>query len=291
MKHIFLVFLFLSNTMAQIPAFDWQGHRGCRGIMPENTIPAFLKALELGVTTLELDVVISKDGQVVVSHEPYFNPDISTDPNGQPVAKSSKINLYEMNYADIAKYDVGLRGNPNFLDQQKLKIHKPLLIEVIKAAEDYRKKHNLATFGYNIEIKSEQNEYDKWQPQPAVFCGLVYEIIAQLLPFERVTVQSFDFNVLKYWKKQTDAGVYKKVILSALVSNLKGIEKNVEDLGFKPQVYSPYYRLLNLEKVNQLHALGIKVVPWTVNTTAEMAELKAMGVDGIITDYPNKIPK
>ena len=291
MKHIFLVFLFLSNTMAQIPAFDWQGHRGCRGIMPENTIPAFLKALELGVTTLELDVVISKDGQVVVSHEPYFNPDISTDPNGQPVAKSSKINLYEMNYADIAKYDVGLRGNPNFPDQQKLKAHKPLLIEVIKAAEDYRKKYNLANFGYNIEIKSEQNEYDKWQPQPAVFCGLVYEIIAQLLLFERVTVQSFDFNVLKYWKKQTDAGVYKKVILSALVSNLKGIEKNVEDLGFKPQVYSPYYKLLSSEKVNQLHALGIKVVPWTVNTTAEMAELKAMGVDGIITDYPNKIPK
>lgn len=291
MKHIFLVFLFLSNTMAQTPTFDWQGHRGCRGIMPENTVPAFLKALELGVTTLELDVVISRDGQVVVSHEPYFNPDISTDPNGQPVAKNSKINLYEMNYADISKYDVGLRGNPSFPDQQKLKTHKPLLIEVIKAAEDYRKKHNLANFGYNIEIKSEQNEYDKWQPQPAVFCGLVYEIIVQLLPFERVTVQSFDFNVLKYWKKQTDAGIYKKVTLSALVSNLKGIEKNIENLGFKPQVYSPYYKLLSLGKVNQLHALGIKVVPWTVNTAAEMTELKAMGVDGIITDYPNKIPK
>jgi len=291
MKYLFLIFLFLSNTMPQIPPFDWQGHRGCRGIMPENTIPAFLKALELGVTTLELDVVISKDNQVVVSHEPYFNPDISTAPNGQPVAKGSKLNLYEMTYADIAQYDVGLRGNPNFAEQQKLKTNKPLLIEVIKAAEDYRKKHNLATFGYNIEIKSEANEYDKWQPQPTVFCDLVYKTIANLLPFERVTVQSFDFNVLKHWKKQTDAGIYKKVTLSALVSNLKGIEKNIEDLGFRPEVYSPYYKLLSQEKVNQLHALGIKVVPWTVNTADEMAALKALGVDGIITDYPNRIPR
>ena len=277
--------------MSQTPPFDWQGHRGCRGLMPENTIPAFVKALELGVNTLELDVVISKDGQVVVSHEPYFNPDISTAPNGQLVPKGSKINLYEMAYTDIKKYDVGTRGNAAFAEQQKMPAHKPLLAEVIKVVEDYRKKHKLAAFGYNIELKSEADEYDKWQPQPAVFCDLVYKILATNTLFERVTVQSFDFNILKHWKKQTDAGAYKKVAISALVSNLEGIEKNIENLGFKPDVYSPYYKLLNTEKVKQLHVLGIKVIPWTVNTAAEMTNLQQMGVDGIITDYPNRIPR
>lgn len=289
--HLFVHLVLLAPVMSQTPTFDWQGHRGCRGLMPENTIPAFLKALELGVNTLELDVVISKDRQVVVSHEPYFNPAISTAPSGQPVPKGSKINLYEMAYADIKSYDVGARGNAAFADQQKLPTYKPLLTEVIKAAEEYRKKNNLANFGYNIELKSEANEYDKWQPQPAVFCDLVYDVIAQMLPSTRVTVQSFDFNILKHWKKQTDAGAYKKLTLAALVSNLKGIEKNIKDLGFQPDIYSPFYKLLNPKKVKQLHALGIKVIPWTVNTTPEMQKLRAMGVDGIITDYPNRIPK
>ena len=274
--------------MSQTPAFNWQGHRGCRGLMPENTVPAFLKALELGMNTLELDVVISKDGQVVVSHEAYFNPDISTAPDGQPLPKGSKINLYQLNYADIKKYDVGLRGNPAFAAQQKLKTHKPLLSEVVKAAETYRKKHKLAAFGYNIEIKSEEVEYDAFQPRPEVFCDLVYAEISKLIPLGRVTLQSFDFNVLKYWQKQTVAGVYKKVKLSALVSNLDGIEANIKVLGFKPEVYSPYYKLLTAEKVKQLHDLQIKVIPWTVNTVEEMKTVKAMGVDGMITDYPDR---
>ena len=289
--HFFVHSFLVASAMSQTPPFDWQGHRGCRGLMPENTIPAFVKALELGVNTLELDVVISKDGQVVVSHEPYFNPDISTAPDGKPVPKGSKINLYEMAYTDIKKYDVGTRGNAAFAEQQKMPAHKPLLAEVIKVVEDYRKKHKLAAFGYNIELKSEADEYDKWQPQPAVFCDLVYKILATNTLFERVTVQSFDFNILKHWKKQTDAGAYKKVAISALVSNLEGIEKNIENLGFKPDVYSPYYKLLNTEKVKQLHVLGIKVIPWTVNTAAEMTNLQQMGVDGIITDYPNRIPR
>lgn len=279
------------TLMAQTPTFDWQGHRGCRGLMPENTLPAFKKALDLGMTTLEMDVVISKDRQVVVSHEPYFNPDFSIAPDGLPVPQKPKINLYELVYADIKRYDVGSNGHKGFAQQQKLKTYKPLLSEVIEAMEAYRKEKNLPAFGYNIEIKSEETEYDQSQPQPAEFSDLVHAIIAQRLSPERVTLQSFDFNVLKHWHKQIQSGNYKKVQLAALVANAKGIEKNLAMLGFKPDIYSPYFQLLTSERVQQLHRQGIRVIPWTINTTEDMVRIKAMGVDGIITDYPDRLPK
>lgn len=288
---LFLITMGLETTFAQSSSFNWQGHRGCRGLMPENTIPAFLKALEYGVTTLELDVVISKDKQVVVSHDPYFHPDFSIAPDGTPVPKNPKIVLYELPYEEIKRYDVGSNGNTHFPEQQKIRTYKPLLRDMIKAVEAYRVKNQLPLFLYNIEIKSEEKEYDKSQPQPAEFSDLVYKELSSLLAPERIVLQSFDFNVLKYWKKQIEAGVYKKIALSALVANAKGIEKNIEDLGFTPDIYSPYYLLLSAERVQQLHKMGVQVVPWTVNSTEEMVKIKAMGVDGIITDYPNRIPK
>ena len=283
--------LVMQTSFSQKFTFNWEGHRGCRGLMPENTIPAFLKALDLGVNTLELDVVISKDRQVVVSHDPYFHPDFSIDPDGKPVPKGANVFLYHLDYDQIKKYDVGSNGNPGFPEQQKLKIHKPLLGEVIQAVEAYQREKKYSPVWYNIEIKSEEKEYDISQPQPAPFSDLVYAEITPLLPPERIVIQSFDFTVLKYWKKEIDAGIYKKVTLAALVANLKGIEKNLEELGFKPDVYSPYFQLINSKKVKQLHAMGIQVIPWTVNASEDMKRIKAMGVDGIITDYPNRIPK
>lgn len=283
--------LAMQTSFSQKVTFSWEGHRGCRGLMPENTIPAFLKALDLGVNTLELDVVISKDRQVVVSHDPYFHSDFSIDPAGKSVPKGTTIILYQLNYDQIKQYDVGSNGNPGFPEQQKLKTYKPLLREVIQAVEAYRERKNLPPVGYNIEIKSEEKQYDVSQPQPAPFSDLVYAEIAQRLPPDRIIIQSFDFAVLKHWKKQIDAGIYKKVTLAALVANLKGIDKNLAELGFKPDVYSPYFQLINSKKVKQLHRMGIQVIPWTVNTTEEMKKIKTMGVDGIITDYPNRIPK
>lgn len=285
-----LLMLTATLTLAQKPGFDLQGHRGCRGLMPENTVPAFLKALDLGVTTLELDVVISQDKQVVVSHEPYFNADITLTPDGQPVDKKTQkqLNLYQMPYAEIKRYDVGSIGNPNYPEQQKLKTYKPLLSEVIREAEAYRKQKGLPAFSYTIEIKSVPSEYGTYQPEPGLFADLAYAQIIQQLPPERVIIQSFDFAVLKHWKTQTDAGNYQKMRLAALVENLRGPEKHLEELGFLPDIYSPYYRLLSKEKIVRLHERGIKVVPWTVNKTDDMKQLIDWGVDGLITDYPNR---
>ena len=257
--------------------------------MPENTIPAFLKALDLGVTTLELDVCISADGQVVVSHEPYFNAAFTTKPDGIPVAKSEEkaLNLYRMPYSEIKKYDTGQRGNVGFPDQQKLPTYKPLLREVIEAAEAHAQKTDRAKPRYNIEVKSEEKEYNVSQPPVADFCDLVYAAIHAQLPPERVTVQSFDFNVLKHWKQKTDAGQYKKLALAALVSR-QGPDKAVKDLNFRPDIFSPYHVLLSKAKVDSAHKLGMKVIPWTVNDTENMQKLIDWGVDGIITDYPDR---
>jgi len=270
--------------------FDVQGHRGSRGLKPENTIPAFLTALDLGATTLEMDVIISKDKQVVISHEPYFSAAYSIRPDGTPVSKKDEkgLNLYRMDYADIRQYDTGSNGNPAFPEQEKMKARKPLLSEVIEMAEAYRKTHNLPAFGYNIELKSDPSEYDKSQPQPAPFSDLVVAVLKDHIAPDRITIQSFDFAILKHWKQQINAGKYPTVRLAALVENMRSPEKNIDELGFKPDIYSPYYRLLSQDKIARLHKQGILVIPWTINQRDDMERLKKWGVDGIITDYPDR---
>ena len=295
---LLLFYMLMTSSLVAQPArthsggpYDLQGHRGCRGLMPENTIPAFLKALDLGVNTLELDVVISQDRQVVVSHEPYFNAEFSSKPDGTPVSKSEQkgLVLYKMPYSEIKRYDVGSNGNPRFPEQQKLKVYKPLLSEMIAAVEAYRIQKNLPAFSYNIELKSEEAEYGQSQPRPAEFCELVNSVLSKaMLPADRITIQSFDFAVLQEWNQQAAAKKALPVRLAALVENIRGVDHNLKKLGFKPAIYSPYFQLLGRESVDSLHQQGIKVVPWTVNNVADMRRMLELGVDGIITDYPNR---
>ena len=293
MKNIFPGFLSILTfqfSMAQTTHFEIQGHRGCRGLLPENTIPAFLKALDLGVNTLELDVIITKDKRVLISHDPFFNPAISTDPTGKFVLKESDFNTYQLDYQEIAKFDVGLRGNPNFPEQQKTAVSKPLLADMLKAVEVYRKEKKLPKFSFNIELKSLVKEYDISQPQVAEFCQLVYDEIMQYVSPKRVVIQSFDFNILSHWNKQMQSRKFKKMQLSALIEpeSENDIQKNLAILGFKPAIWSPYFATLDDKKVETLHQLGIKVIPWTVNTIDAMKKIKALGCDGLITDYPDR---
>ena len=284
-----LLIIFTIHTM-QAQTFDIEGHRGSRGLMPENTIPAFQKALDLGVTTLELDVCISKDHQVVVSHEPYINSLFSTHPDGRIVDKKEEksLNLYLMDYEEIKKYDTGLRGNVLFSQQQKIAVYKPLLKDMIAACEKYIKEKKLPKVQYNVEIKSEEQEYGVSQPNTVQeFSDLVYQELLKQLPAKRIILQSFDFNVLKYWKQQMDAGNYKKVRLSALVT-AEGVQPSFDKLGFLPDIFSPYFKGLTKGKVEMCHQKGVKVVPWTVNEVVDMQNMKDIGTDGLISDYPDR---
>ncbi|MDH5474642.1 MAG: glycerophosphodiester phosphodiesterase family protein [Cyclobacteriaceae bacterium] len=283
MKKIAVLVLLLTSKTMIAQVIDVQGHRGCRGLMPENTIPAFLKALDLGVTTIELDVVVSKDGKIVVSHDPYLNPDICLSPDGEEIGDKGDFNLYNMTYDEILRCDCGSKGNPKFEEQGKQTLSKPLLSDVIKKVEWHIKSYTQYEVDYNIEIKSTQSGDNVYHPTPAIFSELVYELIDKYIPIERIIIQSFDFRVLKYWHK-----MHPQVRLAALVDNQKSIQTNLANLGFKPNVYSCYYPLLDEGKVRYLQKNGMKVIPWTVNDTTIMNELVRWGVNGIITDYPDR---
>lgn len=286
---LFIVLLFSIGGFSQMPAnFSIEGHRGARGYVPENTIPSFIKALEMGADTLELDVVVSLDNKLVVSHEPWFSSVISLDKDGKPIPadKEKEFNLYKMNYADIKLYDVGSIGNKDFPDQAKMKVHKPLLKEVFAEINKYVRKNKINFIRYNIEIKSNPQGDSVYHPTPDVFAKMVYDEILKNKMEKNVIVQSFDVRPLQELNKMP-----VKLPLALLVSNKDGIEKNLEKLGFQPDSYSPHYSLVDEQTVNYCNTKGIKIVPWTVNEVVDLEKMKVFKLDGIITDYPDRAVK
>jgi glycerophosphoryl diester phosphodiesterase len=267
-------------------SFEIQGHRGCRGLMPENTIPAMLKAIDLGVTALEMDVVISKDNKVVVSHEPWFESEITTKPDGSfvPAPDVMKYNLYQMAYDSIVKYDVGMKPHPRFPKQQKIKAVKPLLAALFDSVENYLTKKNLPKVSYNIEIKSLPAGDNRFHPVPSVFVDLVMAVIREKKLEDRVIIQSFDYRPLQLLHEK-----YPGIAISLLIedSNESDFEGQLAKLGFIPAFYSPNFTLVDEELVKQCHEKGMKIITWTVNDKKKIKDLRKMGVDGIITDYPD----
>ena len=290
-KIIFLcaLFAFSINAFSQTAKiFDIEGHRGTRGLMPENTIPAFLKAVELGVDTLEMDVVVSSDGQLVVSHDPFFSSAISLDKNGNPIPadKEKEYNIYKMPYSEIKLYDVGSLGNKNFPEQQKIKAVKPLLKDVFAEVQKYIRKNELKQVKYNIEIKSVAAEDNIFNPIPSVFAKKLYDEILANKMQKNVIVQSFDVRALQEMRKFP-----VKLPLSFLVINQEGIEKNLANLGFQPEIYSPHFSLADEATVRYCRERNIKIIPWTINEIADLERMKKLDLDGIITDYPDRAIK
>lgn len=266
-------------------SFDWQGHRGARGLYPENTIGGMKEALKYPVTTLELDVVVSGDNQVVVSHEPWMNPDICLHPEKKSFGQRDH-NLYKMKYEEIMRFDCGSKPFPRFPEQAKVVVGKPLLNRLINDIEPILKNLNRGNVSYNIEIKSTPEDEKKgFQPEYKKFADLVVKTVSELLPKDRFTIQSFDWRVLKYLH-----GKHPDVKLVALREESYSPQEVLKELGFTPAVFSPYFKLLNKEDISFFHSQGVLVIPWTVNSVDEMKKLKIIGVDGIITDYPNLIP-
>jgi glycerophosphoryl diester phosphodiesterase len=268
--------------------FVIHGHRGCRGLLPENTIQAFRKALELGVDFLELDVVVSKDKKVVVSHEPYFNPIFSTKPDGKPVLSDKETNIYELDYKEIRSYDVGLRGHSGFPGQNKVASFKPLLSDVIDLISAYRLAFSSKSFGLNIELKSLPSEYNVSQPEPFEFVSLVLKELYLIDSQVNIVLQSFDVNVLQILHSERQAFRYFDVSFLVEPEDDNEIDSNLEKLGFKPDIWSPNFSVLSKTKVDYLHQKGIKVIPWTVNEISDMSQMLNLGCDGIITDYPDR---
>lgn len=262
---------------------DIQGHRGARGLAPENSIEAFLMATEMGVKTLELDLVVSKDNKLVVSHEPYFSPDFCLGTSGESLKSDSIINMYDLPYAEILKFDCGSKGNPRFPGQARFTTVKPLLEEVIDTVEYAVKRLGRAPIYYNIELKTTNKTDSIFHPTPHQFSDLVYELISSKNIWERVNIQSFDFRTLQYFHSR-----YPEVKLALLIENELDWNENIDSLGFTPEIYSCYFELLNQVIVSDLQSNGMEVIPWTVNEVESMQKMLQMEVDGIITDYPDR---
>lgn len=274
-----------SRSLAAIPLFSKEGHRGTRGLMPENTIPAFKKAIDIGVTTLETDVVISKDRNVVISHDIYFHQDFTTTPEGDflDAKEAQQRLLYNMTYDSIRKYDVGIKSHKDFPKQEHLPAYKPLLAEMIDSVENYCRRKGVSV-DYNIELKTNATYDGTKQPPVEETVDMIMQVLKSKKIYGRYYLQSFDFRPLKILHQK-----YPEVVTAVLIagSEKRTLTQQLTDLGYVPEIYSPSFNLVTKELIDECHKRNMKIIPWTVNTTDDIKRLKNWGVDGIITDYPD----
>lgn len=267
-----------TDTM-QIPEnFDWQGHRGCRGLMPENTIEGFIHALQFPIKTIELDVVLSSDLVVIVSHEPWFSEEICS------CEGLDENNLYKLSYNEINAIDCGSKPHPRFPNQTKIKSHKPSLIDAVTAIRKHCNEQNIPLPKFNIELKSKPEWDNKYLPETRIFVERVYQAIRMLGIEEITTIQSFDPRVLNVFMT-----LKTELKFAFLTENNSEPLQQLLALNKMPHIYSPNYVGLTTPIVEQFQKMKIKVIPWTVNDVENMRVLINMGVDGMITDYPDLI--
>lgn len=269
-----------------LPLFDTEAHRGGRGLLPENTVAAMLHALTLNVTTLEMDAVITKDKQVVLSHEPFFNHDITTLPGGGYIEEKEerKYNIYGMSYAETQQYDVGIKPHSRFPQQQKMKAAKPLLSQVIDSVEAFAAAHHTTAPFYNIETKCQPLTDNVFHPAPEEFVQLLMQVVNEKKITDRVIIQSFDPRTLQIIHQR-----FPTIKTALLIEEYdkRSLQEQLNQLGFTPSIYSPAYKLVSEALLQACHQKQMKVVAWTVNDSKEITRLKQLGVDGIISDYPN----
>lgn len=292
--------------MAAETLFDLQGHRGARGLRPENTLAAFAQALSIGVSTLELDTAVTRDGVVVVTHDSELNPDITRDASGQWLRETGPT-MFSITYAEIARYDVG-RTRPGSLYGMRFKDQTPVDGQRIpKLADVFAlvKKSGNTSVRFNIETKLDPRKPDA-TPKAEAFAEAVVRAIRLAGVEKRSTIQSFDWSTLKVVKRI--APEIRTVCLTTQQGNddniglgkagpsdwLGGLD--ADDFGGSvpklvkvagAPVWSPNYLDLKAPMVGEAHALGLLVIPWTANDPAEMARLIDMGIDGLISDRPD----
>ncbi len=267
------------------PSFYKEGHRGARGLMPENTIPSMIKAIEEGANVIEVDIYSTKDGQMLVAHDPYVNTAYTRLPNGAEIApdEARKYIWHQMPYEEIRRLDVGSKPFSAFPQQVKMVTYMPLLGELIDSVEAYTAARNLPQVIYNIELKTSRR-FDSlgYNTPPAQLVKAVMDVVITKNIGNRFYIQSFDVRTVQEVRRQ-----YPEVVVALLTDSKNTFEQNISEIGFLPPIYSPYYKLVDAELVRKCHQQKIKIIPWTVNTTEEMQQLIDLGVDGIITDYPN----
>jgi len=280
--------VFSVNSNYKLPAgFDLQGHRIARGLASENSLFAIPFALEIPeLTTLEMDVCITKDKKVIISHEPWMSSENCDHPNDDRVMayEEEKIRLYDMTYEMIREYRCGGHYNPRFPKQRIKYEKKPLLDSMIIAVKKYCESNDRPLPRFSIEIKSNEDWDNFYTPVPDEFARLVVEVITRNGILDNVLIQSFDPRSLEAVHR-----INPDIPLALLSNAGADWEADRKKLSFTPAVYSPEYKGVNAKLAEAVHASGVKLVPYTVNDSLSIVKVIESGSDGIISDYPNTV--
>jgi len=301
-----IAFCFFASGVAM--AFDIEAHRGGRALFPENTLQSFANALTMGVNTLELDVGVTQDGAIVVSHERGLNPDLARNAEGVYVAPPG-VPFVRLQLADVKKYDVGqIRPGSayaaQFPDQHAVPgTPIPTLNEVLALV----RKSGDNQVRLNIETKIDPNRPEE-SPDPQRFVTLLLDLLQAEKFSDRVTIQSFDWRTLQIVQKQAPT------IPTVYLTQQKGPGATVFPdrasewtAGFNPHefgksvprtikaaggaIWSPFFGDVDAALISESHRLGLTVVVWTVNKPEDIARMIDIGVDGIISDHPDLLRK
>lgn len=282
-------------------AFDLQGHRGARGLAPENTLVAFEQALRLGVSTLEMDAAITADGVVVVAHDPVLNPDLVRGPDGHWIAEPLVIR--RLSHAQLQAYDVG-RLRPGSAYARTFDGQQPVdgtRMPTLASVFELVRRLGADQVQFDIETKMDLRNPDHTLPAEP-FVQALLEVIRKAGVEDRVMIQSFDWRTLQVVR--TAAPRIRTVYLTTQSPRFSNLDSPVWTAGFTlaehgsvpgmvkaagGHVWSPNFQALTADAVRQAQALGLKVVPWTVNAPADIARVLDLAVDGLISDYPDRV--
>ena len=289
------------------PAFDLQGHRGARGLAPENTLAAFALALSIGVDTLETDIAITRDGVLVISHDPALNPDITRGPDGQFLAARGPL-IWQTDFAELQRYDVGRlkpgsRYAGQFPDQQPADgARLPRLDDLFALV----KKSGNSKVRLSLETKLTPTAPADTQA-PEAFARALVKAVRDAGMAQRTTIQSFDWRTLQVVQKEApeiDTAYLTaqqrwldNVLAGAAAASPWTAGFRYADHGSVPKlikaaggrIWSCHHADLDAAKVREAHALGLQVLAWTVNEPTQIGAVMDLGVDGIITDRPDRV--
>jgi len=263
-------------------AFDLQGHRGARGYAPENTLPGFERALAIGVDTLELDVGVTRDGVVVIHHDRRLNPDIARGPDGKWVIAPAPT-IYSMTYQQLRSYDVG-RIRPGSEYAGRFPHQKPIDgTRIPRLGELFALLQKNKGIKFNIETKlAPEAPQETLAPEP--FARALIAEVRKAGVAARATIQSFDFRTLEVVQREAP-----EIATSYLTQKQSdaSVPRRIHAAGGR--IWSPDFRDLNADTLAAARAAGLKIVAWTVNEPADIRRVLDLKIDGIISDYPDRV--
>jgi len=260
-------------------AFDLQGHRGTRGHAPENTLPSFALAIEMGVDTLEMDVGVTRDGVVVIHHDRRLNPDVARGPDGKWVTAPAPL-IHHVIFSELQRYDVG-RIRPGSEYAARFPHQKPVDGTRIPRLADLFAMTRDGKVRFNIEAKLVPNAPEETLPPEPFGRALIAEVRKAGME-KRSTIQSFDFRIVKVVEREAP-----EIATAYLTEGNRSDPAKVREAGAR--TWSPDFRDLDAAKVAQARALGLRIVTWTVNEPDAIRHVLGLKVDGIISDYPDRV--